>query len=154
MEYSFYLQRMLENDIVSYEEVDPTRVILIPRQYSQEESLFEDDLANLEARFPDLSVALLNKASYKIEISLAEIGQICPRNRQRIDSYDRLKRYLLTKGVDLNISSKKYLLHYICVCCSPFYTKRKEATHKGCVTSIPDVYSDDLNFLCLLRIHV
>lgn len=107
MEYSFYLQRMLENDIVSYEEVDPTRVILIPRQYSQEESLFEDDLANLKARFPDLSVALLNKASYKIEISLAEIVQICPRNRQRIDSYDRLKRYLLTKGIELIVYSQK-----------------------------------------------
>ena len=107
MEYSFYLQRMLENDIVSYEEIDSSRVILIPRQYSQEESLFEDDLANLKARFPDLSVALLNKASYKIEISLAEIVQICPRNRQRIDSYDRLKRYLLTKGVELIVYSQK-----------------------------------------------
>ena len=107
MEYSFYLQRMLENDIVSYEEIDSSRVILIPRQYSQEESLFEDDLANLKARYPDLGVALLNKTPYRIEMTLAEIVQVCPRNRQRIDSYDRLKRYLLTKGVELIVNSQK-----------------------------------------------
>lgn len=102
-----YLQRMLDNEIPTYEEIDPSRVILIPRQYSQEESLFEDDLANLKARFPDLGVALLNKTPYRIEMTLAEIVQVCPRNRQRIDSYDRLKRYLLTKGVELNVYSQK-----------------------------------------------
>ena len=107
MEYSFYLQRMLENDNVSYEEIDSSRVILIPRQYSQEESLFEDDLANLKARYPDLGVALLNKTPYRIEMTLAEIVQVCPRNRQRIDSYDRLKRYLLTKGIELIVYSQK-----------------------------------------------
>ena len=107
MEFAMYLQRMLDNEIPTYEEVDPTRVILIPRHYSQEEALFEDDLANLKARFLDLGVALLNKTPYKIEISLAEIVQICPRNRQRIDSYDRLKRYLLTKGVELIVYSQK-----------------------------------------------
>lgn len=102
-----YLQRMLDNEIPTYEEIDPSRVILIPRQYSQEESLFADDLSNLKARFPDLGVALLNKAPYRIELSLAEIVQICPRNRQRIDSYDRLRRYLLTKGVELIVYSQK-----------------------------------------------
>ena len=107
MEYSFYLQRMLENDIVSYEEVDPSRVILIPRQYSQEESLFDEDLKNLKARYSDLGIALLNKTPYRIEISLADLCQICPRNRQRVDSYDRLKRYLLTKGIELIVYSQK-----------------------------------------------
>ena len=102
-----YLQRMLDNEVPTYEEIDPSRVILIPRQYSQEESLFEDDLSNLKARFPDLGVALLNKTPYRIEMTLAEIVQVCPRNRQRIDSYDRLKRYLLTKGVELNVYSQK-----------------------------------------------
>lgn len=94
---------MLDNEILTYEEVDPKRVILIPRQYSQEESLFDEDLRNLKTRFPDM----LNKTPYKIEISLTEISQICPRNRQRIDSYDRLRRYLLTKGVELNVYSQK-----------------------------------------------
>ena len=61
-----YLQRMLDNEIPTYEEVDPKRVILIPRQYSQEESLFEDDLANLKVRFPNLGIAMLNKTPYKI----------------------------------------------------------------------------------------
>lgn len=107
MEFAMYLQRMLDNEIPTYEEIDSSRVILIPRQYSQEESLFEDDLSNLKARFPDLCVALLNKAPYRIELSLAEIVLICPRNRQRIDSYDRLKRYLLTKGVELIVYSQK-----------------------------------------------
>ena len=107
MEFAMYLQRMLDNEIPTYEEIDPSRVILIPRQYSQEESLFEDDLANLKARFPDLGVALLNKTPYRIEMTLAEIVQVCPRNRQRIDSYYRLKRYLLTKGVELNVYSQK-----------------------------------------------
>lgn len=107
MEFTMYLQRMLDNEIATYEEVDPKRVILIPRQYSQEESLFEDDLTNLKTRFPDLGIAMLNKTPYKIEMSLAEISQVCPRNRQRIDSYDRLKRYLLTKGVELNVYSQK-----------------------------------------------
>ena len=107
MEFAMYLQRTLDNEIPTYEEIDPSRVILIPRQYSQEESLFEDDLANLKARFPDLGVALLNKTPYRIEMTLAEIVQVCPRNRQRIDSYDRLKRYLLTKGVELIVYSQK-----------------------------------------------
>ena len=107
MEFAMYLQRMLDNEIPTYEEIDPSRVILIPRQYSQEESLFEDDLANLKARFPDLGVALLNKTPYRIEMTLAEIVQVCPRHRQRIDSYDRLKRYLLTKGVELIVYSQK-----------------------------------------------
>ena len=107
MEFAMYLQRMLDNEIPTYEEIDPSHVILIPRQYSQEESLFEDDLANLKARFPDLGVALLNKTPYRIEMTLAEIVQVCPRHRQRIDSYDRLKRYLLTKGVELNVYSQK-----------------------------------------------
>ena len=107
MEFAMYLQPMLDNEIPTYEEIDPSRVILIPRQYSQEESLFEDDLANLKARFPDLGVALLNKTPYRIEMTLAEIVQVCPRNRQRIDSYDRLKRYLLTKGVELIVYSQK-----------------------------------------------
>ena len=107
MEFAMYLQRMLDNEVPTYEEIDPSRVILIPRQYSQEESLFEDDLSNLKARFPDLGVALLNKTPYRIEMTLAEIVQVCPRNRQRIDSYDRLKRYLLTKGVELNVYSQK-----------------------------------------------
>ena len=107
MEFAMYLQRMLDNEIPTYEEIDPSRVILIPRQYSQEESLFEDDLSNLKDRFPYLGVALLNKAPYRIELSLAEIVQICPRNRQRIDSYDRLRRYLLTKGVELIVYSQK-----------------------------------------------
>lgn len=98
---------MLDNEIPTYEEVDPKRVILIPRQYSQEETLFEDDLKNLKAHFKDLSIAMLNKTPYKIEMSLAEIVQVCPRNRQRIDSYDRLRRYLLTKGVELNVYSQK-----------------------------------------------
>ena len=30
-----YLKRMLDNEIPTYEEVDPKRVILIPLQYSQ-----------------------------------------------------------------------------------------------------------------------
>ena len=107
MEFAMYLQRMLDNEIPTYEEVDPSRVILIPRQYSQEESLFDEDLKNLKARYSDLGIALLNKTPYRIEISLADLYQICPRNRQRIDSYDRLKRYLLTKGVELNIYSQK-----------------------------------------------
>lgn len=102
-----YLQRMLDNEIPTYEEVDPKRVILIPRQYSQEESLFDEDLKNLKTRFADLGIAMLNKTPYKIEMSLVEISQICPRNRQRIDSYDRLRRYLLTKGVELIVYSQK-----------------------------------------------
>lgn len=106
MEFAMYLQRMLDN-VSTYEEVDPSHVILIPRQYSQEESLFDEDLRNLKARYPDLGVAMLNKTPYKIEISLAEIAQICPRNRQRIDSYDPLRRYLLTKGVELIVYSQK-----------------------------------------------
>lgn len=107
MEFAMYLQRMLDNEIPVYEEIDPGRVILIPRQYSQEESLFDEDLKNLKVCFPELGVALLNKTHYKLEISLGEIGQICPRNRLRIDSYDRLKRYLLTKGVELIVYSQK-----------------------------------------------
>lgn len=92
MEFTMYLQRMLDNEIATYEEVNPKRVILIPRQYSQEESVFDEDLKNLKARFPDLGIAMLNKTPYKIEMSLTEISQVCPRNRQRIDSYCNNKK--------------------------------------------------------------
>lgn len=107
MDFCIYLQRMLDNDIPSYEEVDPQNVILIPRQYSQEESCFDADIANLKANYPELAVALLNKTPYKLELSLNEIAKICQRSRQRVDSYERLKRFLLTKGVELVIYSQK-----------------------------------------------
>ena len=32
--------------------------------------------------------------------------------------------------------------------------QKKRGNTLGCVTPVPDVYSDDLNFLCLLRIDV
>ena len=52
MDYCVYLQRMLDNDVPTYVEVDPREVILIPRQYSEEENVFETDVANLKANFP------------------------------------------------------------------------------------------------------
>ena len=102
-----YLQRMLDNDVPTFVEVDPREVILIPRQYSEEENVFATDVANLKANFPELAVAMMNRTPYRLELPLASITKICPRHRQRIDSYDRLRRYLLTKGVELNIYSQK-----------------------------------------------
>ena len=107
MEFTIYLQRRLDNEIPTYEEVDPKRVILIPRQYSEEESVFETDIANLKSNFPEMAVAMMNRTPYRLELPLSSITKICPRNRQRIDSYDRLRRYLLTKGVELNVYSQK-----------------------------------------------
>ena len=107
MDYCVYLQRMLDNEIPTYVEVDPREVILIPRQYSEEENVFETDVANLKSNFPELAVAMMNRTPYRLELPLASITKICPRNRQRIDSYDRLKRYLLTKGVELIVYSQK-----------------------------------------------
>ena len=107
MDYCVYLQRMLDNEIPTYVEVDPREVILIPRQYSEEENVFETDVANLKANFPELAVAMMNRTPYRLELPLSSITKICPRNRQRIDSYDRLKRYLLTKGVELIVYSQK-----------------------------------------------
>ena len=107
MDYCIYLQRMLDNEIPTYVEVDPREVILIPRQYSEEESVFETDIANLKSNFPEMVVAMMNRTPYRLELPLSSITKICPRNRQRIDSYDRLRRYLLTKGVELNVYSQK-----------------------------------------------
>ena len=94
MDYCIYLQRMLDNEIPTYVEVDPREVILIPRQYSEEESVFETDIANLKSNFPEMAVAMMNRTPYRLELPLSSITKICPRNRQRIDSYDRLRRYL------------------------------------------------------------
>ena len=107
MDYCVYLQRMLDNEIPTYVEVDPREVILIPRQYSEEENVFETDVVNLKSNFPELAVAMMNRTPYRLELPLASITKICPRHRQRIDSYDRLKRYLLTKGVELIVYSQK-----------------------------------------------
>ena len=79
----------------------------IAKEYSEEENVFETDVANLKANFPELAVAMMNRTPYRLELPLSSITKICPRNRQRIDSYDRLKRYLLTKGVELIVYSQK-----------------------------------------------
>ena len=47
MDYCVYLQRMLDNEIPTYVEVDPRDVILIPRQYSEEENVFESDVTSV-----------------------------------------------------------------------------------------------------------
>lgn len=59
---------------------------------------FSDDIAALSQKFPQL-VSLLNEKDSRddsliLEISLKEIFVLCPRNRCRLDRYEKLQEYL------------------------------------------------------------
>ena len=58
---------------------------------------FSDDIAALSQKFPQLTSLLAtnkNEQELVLEISLKEIFVLCPRNRCRLDRYEKLQEYL------------------------------------------------------------
>lgn len=58
---------------------------------------FSDDIAALSQKFPQLTSQLAtnkNEQELVLEISLKEIFVLCPRNRCRLDRYEKLQEYL------------------------------------------------------------
>ena len=94
MNFTLYLQRMLDNECPSYQEVNPENIVFIPRNYSEEEDSLAPDLELLKKRFPDVVESLETGKPLTLELSLAEISTIIPKKRIRVDAYARLQRLL------------------------------------------------------------
>ena len=107
MNFTLYLQRMLDNDCPSYQEVNPANIVFIPRNYSEEEDSLAPDLELLKKRFPQVVESLETGKPLTLELSLAEIRTIIPKKRIRVDAYARLQRLLKTKNIELKIFSQK-----------------------------------------------
>ena len=107
MEFTLYLQRMLENECPKYEEVAASNYILIPRSYSEEEDSLAPEIDMLKNRFPEVVESLETGKPLTLELSLAEISTIIPKKRIRVDAYARLQRLLKTKNIELKIFSQK-----------------------------------------------
>lgn len=107
MNFALYLQRMLDNECPSYQEVSPENIIFIPRNYSEEEDSLASEIEMLKKRFPEVVESLETGKSLTLELSLAEISAIIPKKRIRVDAYARLQRLLKTKNIELKIFSQK-----------------------------------------------
>lgn len=107
MNFTLYLQRMLDNECTSYQEVNPANIVFIPRNYSEEEDSLAPDLELLKKRFPEVVESLETGKPLTLELSLAEISAIIPKKRIRVDAYARLQRLLKTKNIELKIFSQK-----------------------------------------------
>ena len=107
MNFTLYLQRFLECDCPSYQEVSPENIVLIPRNYHVEEDSLSPDIELLKKRFPEVIESLETGKPLTLELSLAEISAIIPKKRIRVDAYARLQRLLKTKNIELKIFSQK-----------------------------------------------
>ena len=107
MNFTLYLQRMLENECPSYQEVSPENIVFIPRNLSDEQESLAPDMELLKKRFPEVVESLESGKPLTLELSLAEISGIIPKKRIRVDAYARLQRLLKTKNIELKIFSQK-----------------------------------------------
>lgn len=107
MNFTLYLQRMLDNECPSYQEVSPENVVFIPRNYSEEEGCLSPEIEMLKNHFPEVAEALGAGKPLTLELSLGEISAIIPKKRVRVDAYARLQRILKTKNIELKIFSQK-----------------------------------------------
>ena len=51
MNFALYLQRMLDNECPSYQEVSPENIVFIPRNYSEEQDSLAPELELLKKAF-------------------------------------------------------------------------------------------------------
>lgn len=66
---------------------------------------FEDDISRLKARIGNDKFL----RGLQIEVSLAELYEICPHNRMRSDTYEPLVNFLQEElEISLKISNKRY----------------------------------------------
>jgi hypothetical protein len=107
MNFALYLQRMLDNECPSYQEVSPENIVFIPRNYSEEEDSLAPELELLKKGFPEVIESLETGKPLTLELSLAEISTIIPKKRVRVDAYARIQRLLKTKNIELKIFSQK-----------------------------------------------
>ena len=105
--FALYLQRFLENESPSYQEVNLENMVFIPRNYTEELDSLAPDIELLKKRFPEVVESFETGKPLTLELSLAEISTIIPKKRIRVDAYARLQRLLKTKNIELKIFSQK-----------------------------------------------
>lgn len=81
------------------------------RDYSHkqdvEERLFALDIDALRQKSEDFKFAWDNSGTCRIIIKLTELFELCPRKYPKTESYNRLVKFLRTKGIELTITSRK-----------------------------------------------
>ena len=105
--FALYLQRFLENESPSYQEVNLENMVFIPRNYTEELDILAPDIELLKKRFPQVVESFETGKPLTLELSLAEISTIIPKKRVRVDAYARIQRLLKTKNIELKIFSQK-----------------------------------------------
>lgn len=116
MNYDFFtIQRGLDSDhpalVTTKLNQNETHQVILIRDYEKEQSVLSDDIDKLVSAFPEIKAAIESGGTLIKELTLQEISTIVPRQRVRIDSYARLVRLLLTKGIELKITSRKTRLN-------------------------------------------
>lgn len=116
MNYDFFtIQRGLDSDhpalVTTKLNQNETHQVIIIRDYEKEQSILSEDIDKLVSAFPEIKAAIESGGTLIKELTLQEISAVVPRQRVRIDSYARLVRLLLTKGIELKITSRKTRLN-------------------------------------------
>ena len=83
----------------------------LKRNYSHkqdiEERLFALDIDALRQESEEFKYAWDNNGYCQLTIKLPELFELCPRKYPKTESYMRLVNFLKTKGIKLNITSRK-----------------------------------------------
>lgn len=81
------------------------------RNYSHkqdlEERIFALDITALKQKSEEFKSAWESSGTCELCMKLTEIYELCPRKYPKTESYMRLINFLKTKGIKLNITSRK-----------------------------------------------
>lgn len=107
MDYTiFRLQQSINAERRYYTEIPQDDLIVI-YNYGKELAEHDADIAALSKYYPEVKKALADGSSAAVNIGLQDLNKLCPRQRVRIDSYNRLVKILKTKNIELTITSRK-----------------------------------------------
>ena len=73
-----------------------------------EERYFALDIESLKQHDEGFKMAYDSGSGYELTIKLMDLFVICPRKRQRKQQYKRFVKYLASRGITLNIISRKH----------------------------------------------
>ena len=72
-----------------------------------EERMFAMDVESLKQLSPEFKKAYETGEKYEFTIKLSDIIEICPRHKQEKGQYQRFIRFLSTRGITMNLVSRK-----------------------------------------------
>ncbi len=72
-----------------------------------EERMFAMDVLSLKQYDDQFKKAYETGEKYEFTIKLSDIIEICPRHKQEREQYRRFIRFLSTKGITMNLVSRK-----------------------------------------------